>query len=303
MTILNLDANQLIIFYYVAREESVSLAAEKLCLTQPTITYHLKALEKYAGVKLFNIKKQRFCLTEAGKGLYKYSKAAWSQLNSADTYLHMLKETYICIGVSPLFHNIVTPVLTRMSKLHPEVNLQIVSTVTNKILEGVSDLEINLGIVLRTDYSDHNVKVQEISGKEKLVFVASPDSPIVKKPRVEWSDLENSMYIVGPQDSLVRSIITDKLKAAGVAKSPRFAVETLNVDCGKIFAQEGNGVGLWYIKDVEAEILAGKLKVLPLPEDIYVAVDMIISRDLDTIPAIMSELFSQIKNEFCKPSI
>ena len=72
MKILNLDANQLIIFYYVAKEESVTLAAEKLCLTQPTVTYHLKALERYAGVKLFNIKKQRFCLTEAGEGLYKY---------------------------------------------------------------------------------------------------------------------------------------------------------------------------------------------------------------------------------------
>jgi DNA-binding transcriptional LysR family regulator len=60
MTVLNLDAHQLIIFYYVAKEESVTLAAEKLCLTQPTVTYHLKSLERFAGVKLFNIKKQRF---------------------------------------------------------------------------------------------------------------------------------------------------------------------------------------------------------------------------------------------------
>jgi DNA-binding transcriptional LysR family regulator len=98
----------------------------------------------------------------------------------------MLKETYICIGLAPLFHNIVTPVLTRIVKSHPEINFQIVNSVTTQILQGVSDLEINLGVILRTDYQGFNVRAQEVSEKERLVFVTVNELANCQQAKVEW---------------------------------------------------------------------------------------------------------------------
>ena len=46
MTPSKLGLQSLIVFYYVATEESITSAADKLCLTQPTITYHIKSLEE-----------------------------------------------------------------------------------------------------------------------------------------------------------------------------------------------------------------------------------------------------------------
>ena len=55
MTPSKLDLHSLVVFYYVASEESITTAAERLCLTQPTVTYHIRSLEKNTGVKLLDI--------------------------------------------------------------------------------------------------------------------------------------------------------------------------------------------------------------------------------------------------------
>jgi len=57
-----LDLHSLIVFYYVASEESITAAAEKLFLTQPTITYHIRSLERGVGLKLLDVKKQPVAL-------------------------------------------------------------------------------------------------------------------------------------------------------------------------------------------------------------------------------------------------
>ena len=69
MTPLKLDIQNLIVFYYVATEESLTSAADKLCLSQPTVTYHIRTLEANIGVKLLDVKKQKVFLTRAGMGL------------------------------------------------------------------------------------------------------------------------------------------------------------------------------------------------------------------------------------------
>jgi len=113
MSVLNLDTHQLMVFYYVVTQESISIAAEQLGLTQPTVSYHLKALEQYAGVKLFNIKKQRVVLTRAGQGLYQFTEEIWTQLKNIDTFFNSLKVKPIAIGVTPLLHKQVTAALSR----------------------------------------------------------------------------------------------------------------------------------------------------------------------------------------------
>lgn len=299
----NLNAHQLIVFYYVAKEGSASMAADKMCLTQPTITYHLKSLEKYAGVKLFNIKKQRLLLTDAGEGLYKHAKETWIQLTNADKYLKTLRQNHICIGVSPLFHNAVTSALARIGKLYPEVNFEIVSAVSCQIVQKVSDLELNAGVIIATDYNNFNIKPVRISDGERLVFVASPNISIAKKDCVDWQDLENYPLILGSQGSLLRPIIIEKFKSVGIDTAPRFVLESINVDVGKIFAQEGNGVGLWYAKDVEAEVSAGKLKILQLPEKILVPVDIIVPKEPEQVPPIINKFIHFIKQEFTDLSV
>ena len=75
----NLDPNNLVIFYFVATEKSLTAAADKLHLTQPAITYHIKLLEEYTRVKLIEFKKHQVILTPPGKEVFKYAQEIFQQ--------------------------------------------------------------------------------------------------------------------------------------------------------------------------------------------------------------------------------
>ena len=303
MSILNLDVHQLIVFYNVATEESISIAAEKLCLTQPTLSYHLKSIEKYAGVKLFNIKKQRVYLTKAGQDLYPYTKEIWNQLNGIDKYLNSLKYKSIRVGVSPLVQNQVAAALSKVCKLHPEVNIEILNTVTVNIIQEVADMDIDVGIVMSTDYGNSKVKAIRISEGERLVFVVSPNFPLAKKEKVEWADLANVSITCGQQGSLLNTLVTEKFRNEGILTPPHIMVNTLSNDVLKIFIKEGHGIGLWGIKEVEAEVLSGELKVLKLPEELLVPIDFILNQNDEYSQPVIKDFLKYIKRELSTPTV
>ena len=300
MSVLNLDSHQLMVFYYVVTQESISIAAEQLGLTQPTVSYHLKSLEQYAGVKLFNIKKQRVFLTKAGQDLYQYTKEIWTQLNNIDKYISSLKDKPIAIGVTPLLHKQVTAALSKLYRLHPKVNIEILIENSTQIVQQVTDMEVDLGVVLSTDYDNNKVKFIRIADAERLVFVASPGVALSRKKKVEWADLVSYPIICGAPGSLLHGLVADKFKKAGILTPPLIIVNTLSTDVLKVFVKEGNTLGMWHFKDVENEVAAGELKILPLAEDILVPIDFVINQKTDVNPVIQ-DIMKYIKQEFTKP--
>ena len=302
MSVSDLDLHQLMVFYNVATEQSISIAADKLCLTQPTVSYHLKSLEKSAGVKLFNIKKQRVYLTEAGQDLYRLTKGIWEQLSNVDRYLNSLKQKLIKIGITPLLLMQVTTALSRICKSYPEVNIEMVITNTTNIIQGVADMEIDIGIVVSTDYGNLPVRPVRISDAEKLVFVASPNLPIAQKERVDWHDLQDMPIICGQPGSLLHTLVIEKFRDAGIPASPHIMVNTLSMDVLKVFVKEGHAIGFWHIKEAEKEVLGRELKILPFVEDITVPIDAISNENNEFEKPILKDLLEFIIQELDTPS-
>src|SRR5512143_483151 len=68
-----LNYHHLLYFWTVVREGSVSRAAEKLRLAQPTVSAQVKQLEDTLGDKLFERQGRRLVLTEVGRLVYRYA--------------------------------------------------------------------------------------------------------------------------------------------------------------------------------------------------------------------------------------
>lgn len=68
-----LNYHHLLYFWTVAREGSVSRAAERLQLTQPTLSNQIKKLEKSLGADLFDRVGRSLVLTETGQLVYRYA--------------------------------------------------------------------------------------------------------------------------------------------------------------------------------------------------------------------------------------
>jgi LysR family transcriptional activator of nhaA len=68
-----LNYHHLLYFWTVVREGSVSKAAEKLRLAQPTVSAQVRMLEKALGQELFVKKGRTQLLTDVGRTVYRYA--------------------------------------------------------------------------------------------------------------------------------------------------------------------------------------------------------------------------------------
>jgi DNA-binding transcriptional LysR family regulator len=278
------DLHSLIVFYFVASEGSITAAAERLYLTQPTVTYHIRSLEKSVGLKLLDVRRQKVTLTNAGVGLFRYVKEIYQQVISAEKYLEDLREASFRVGIAATFSSSITSAAAEFEELYPQVKLIVRSASSLEIIEDVLSSQVDLGIVVRMDYENSKLRTITISSAEKLVLVASPSSPIATKERIDLADLSGYPLVAGPEQSATGQIILNKFQAEGLEVPPSVIVEVNSLEWGLSLVASGKGVGLYHIKAVEREITEGRLKALPLANEIIVGVDALLRSDAPVHP-------------------
>ena len=93
------------IFYYTAKQKSVTLAAEKLSISQPAVSQAIKHLEKDLGCALFVRTAKGVRLTKEGEMLFSYVERGCEAILSGEKrLLEMLnlEKGEICIGASDM---------------------------------------------------------------------------------------------------------------------------------------------------------------------------------------------------------
>jgi len=83
-----LNYHHLLYFYAVAKEGSITKAAQKLNLTPQTISGQLSAFENYLGFELFERKGKRLFLNETGKTVFDYSEDIFTLGNELQQMLN-----------------------------------------------------------------------------------------------------------------------------------------------------------------------------------------------------------------------
>ena len=117
-----LNYHHLHYFWRVAREGSVSRAAEQLHLTQPTLTAQIRRLEKALGQKLFQKRGRLLVLTPEGEQVYRYADEIFGlgqQLIAAARGERSVSAARFAIGISDSL-----PKLTTYRLVEPAFTLQ-----------------------------------------------------------------------------------------------------------------------------------------------------------------------------------
>lgn len=123
--------------------------AQKLFMTQPGVSQHIKKLEEYCGYPLIMREKKSFELTEQGRLVYQYSQqleineqTLLEQLSSDDPYCGTC--SIACSGSLALS---LYPALLNIQSQHPQLNIHIEAAPNHKILHEITSGDIELGIV------------------------------------------------------------------------------------------------------------------------------------------------------------
>jgi DNA-binding transcriptional LysR family regulator len=284
MVPLKLDLHSLIVFYQVASVGSVTAAADAMCLTQPTVTYHIRSLERNTGVKLLDVKRQKVSLTQAGKGLLAYASQIYQQMADAEQFLENLKETSYRVGVCTTFCNCLIPVVARFKKQYPQVKLILRSAPSDEVREDVVNSEVDIGIVVGADGDDPRVRQLTLSDSERLVLVASPQNPITRRKRLNLVSICGHPLVLGPETSATRQMILHRLRVGGCGTPAPIIVEVNNSEWGINLVENGQGVGLHHICSVQKSIEEGRLKALPLTGELRVRADALLRADAPEHP-------------------
>ena len=146
-----MNLNRLTTFCRVYELGSFSQAAERLYLSQPTVSSHILVLEEQLGQKLFDRIGRLITPTQAGKLLYGRAIKAIAEVDRALEEINVLRDKVagpLVVGASTIPGNFFLPaVLQEYNRLYPEVSLQLRVSDSEAISRLVASAEVDLGII------------------------------------------------------------------------------------------------------------------------------------------------------------
>lgn len=143
----NLDWNQLKAFLETAETGSLSAAARKLGLTQPTLSRQVAAIEQYMGVTLFERVGKSMALTPTGLDLLEHARAmgaAAEALGLAATGSSQAVSGVVTVSATDVVASVLLPPLVK--KLHdqePGITIDVIpSNALSDLLRREADIAI-----------------------------------------------------------------------------------------------------------------------------------------------------------------
>src|SRR5690606_9094478 len=173
-----MDFRQLETFVEVAKLKSFSKAAEKLYITQPTVTNHIQNLEKELGTLLINRLGKTITLTHAGNILYSYAINILNTCDKAKFELATYKgkiQGHINIYSSSVPRNYLLPkIINSFLNIYPDVTFSIGHGDSKRVIRSILDGETDFGI-LGAKYSSNNLKYLNLMDDELILITHNTD--------------------------------------------------------------------------------------------------------------------------------
>ena len=230
-------------FVEVVRQQSFTAAAERMFVTQPTISKMVKALEDEIGSPLLLRDGRQMVLTDAGKIVYQRGQdvlAAHAQLQAELDDLGTLGRGQLTVGIPAMGGALLTPVIAAFRQRHPKVDLKLFEQGSRAIEAALLAGELELGGLLQpvdTDVFD----VLPVS-RHPLWLVAQTQSRWHGVSRVELSDLANESFVFYGESLALNDVVLDACRKAGF--TPTIAGRSGHWDFISALVAAGVGVAL-----------------------------------------------------------
>lgn len=189
-------------FLAIAREETISGAAEFLHITQPTLSRQMKELEEQLGKSLFIRGNRKITLTEDGMLLRKRAEEIVDLVEKTEAEIMLSDEViagdvFIGSGETDAFR-IVAKTMTQIKQDHPQINCHIFSGNAIDVLEqldkGLLDFGILIGQVDITKYDYIQFPIHDTWG-----LYMPKDCPLAAQKTIKPEDLWDKPLIVSHQ--------------------------------------------------------------------------------------------------------
>ncbi|WP_445117131.1 cis,cis-muconate-binding transcription regulator CatM [Acinetobacter sp. WZC-1] len=231
-------------FVTVVEEQSITKAAEKLCITQPPLSRQIQKLEEELGILLFERGSRPVRTTEAGQFFYQHAVQILTHTAQATSMAKRIStvNNIVRIGyVSSLLYALLPQIIYLFRQKNPDIEVELIECGTKDQIEALKQGKIDLGFG-RLRISDPAIK-RIVLHEEKLKLAVHKNHHLAEyiEQGVYLSQITNELIFSYPASqkpnfsTLIQSIFTE----LGLVPKELVEVREIYLALGLVSSGEG----------------------------------------------------------------
>lgn len=260
-----IDINHLRAFVEVAEAGSFRVAAERLRVSQPTLTTRIKQFEDLTGVILFDRTSRTVQLTQAGQ---EFLPMAVQLINDFQMYLKGVSDFahrrrgHVRLAALYSIATVLLPDIVRdFIQDHPDISIELRDDASNEVSERVLRGEVDFGFGERQQ--DQPDLEYRLLFRDRLVVAFREDSPLARHDEIGLDVLARERFIgfgrlTGPGRYIARqSNMPESIEFPGLVVWNTPTLEALLMSGAGVSIVPALAVAHWYRQGIAWRPLAG----------------------------------------------
>ncbi|CAD6544943.1 HTH-type transcriptional activator CmpR [Paraburkholderia hiiakae] len=255
------------VFCLVAELQSVTRAADRLCVAQPVVTAHLRGLETKLGVSLVKRVGRNIGLTEAGERVYKWANDVLTRTREMERELSGLEDgaagrAVIAASMTPGSY-LLPALVSDFYAAHPEGLVSIESSNPQAALDAVRTGACDFAVLVMHPSENREGLTVYMLWEEALLLASAPHSKLtgaVAQPR----ELAALPFISAPRHIVRRELEEAQLREHGI-DTRNVILEFGHPESQKHAVKRDLGLCFFLESAIRADVERGDLRVVQTP--------------------------------------
>ena len=263
-----MDTETLNIFIDASQTLNFSVTAQRMHVSQSTVSKHIRGLEDKLGVVLFNRNGARMQLSKTGEALLPWAQQLVQECERFQKMAHALHEDVagpLRIACTTAAGKYILPTLAvRFNKRFPRVNVSMMACQPPDVDKILHDEKADLAVVsFETTNPSHECQVFFF---DHIVLIAPPDHAWASMENIQPDDLIKEAMILREPTSGTRRALFSALAAHDISLADLNTILELG-NAESIVAAVAAGIGVAFISHASAEFAleAGRVKEVSIP--------------------------------------
>nr|WP_280521151.1 LysR family transcriptional regulator [Paenibacillus mangrovi] len=257
------------ILVLIEKLKKVTDVAREMNMKQPTVTFHMKSLEEDLGVSLFESKRGRILLTEAGKALFPYAVKMTGMAQEARKAVRDyadLNKGYLQIGADCMMGTyILPPLIAGFCSQFPGIQIELDIKSTKEIRELLLSQEIDLAFYYTGQTSTEMMKTvkEEKIVKEDIALIFSGSHAFAGLKSLTHQLITQQFFVQHGEGSYMMDYARSYAAACNIHLWER--AQTDSPEIVKSIVRSGEFISIFPLSGIQRELASAELKSLPLP--------------------------------------
>lgn len=261
-----MDINKLKVFVDAAETLNFSETAQRLHVTQPTISKYIRDLEDELSIRLFERSASGISLTESGQAIHPWALKLLSECRKFEDLASSLDEEVtgkVRIACTTAAGKYILPQLgARFRRIHPHVQISILSCTQEDALDRIMEEDADLSVV-SSETRLERIETQNFF-VDQIIMIVPASHPFAQRKSIDLTEILDEPVIIREPTSGTRRAILAELSAHDIT------LEELNIllevgNAEAIVAAVGAGLGISFVPRMAASCALAFGSVVEVP--------------------------------------